>query len=210
MVSYVLIIELQSTGVGQRRFWRVHRPSSCMSCCSVWYGDKTYKCHVNRMMFVWITVSSRWHYQYDTVLMHGCIQGDIVYMCDEFGVHGKLYVEVIRTSCFMAKHENGSDHDTQHVWHGRKLLITFDVQGLRMILSELEVCGVQSVSGVCSSTRHGNGSKWEWNGKFESKWLTSCWSDSLVPQCFLCVWSWYICIPNVIHVCACRRRGLDF
>ena len=38
-----------------------------------------------------------WRYGYDTVLMHGGIQGDIVYMCDEFGVHGKLHVEVIRT-----------------------------------------------------------------------------------------------------------------
>ena len=58
---------------------------------------KNYKCHVNRMMFVGIPVSSRWRYGYDIVLMHGGIQGDIVYMCDEFGVHGKLYVEVIRT-----------------------------------------------------------------------------------------------------------------
>ena len=63
-------------------------------------------------MFVWIPVSSRWRYQYDTVLMHRGIQGDIIYMYDEFGVHGKLYVEVKRTWCFMAKHENGSHHDT--------------------------------------------------------------------------------------------------
>ena len=34
---------------------------------------------------------------YNTVLMHGGIQGNIIYMCDEFGAHGKLYVEVIRT-----------------------------------------------------------------------------------------------------------------
>ena len=37
------------------------------------------------------------------------------------------------------------------------------------------------------------------NGKFESKWPTSYWSDSLVPRCFLCVWSWYKCILSVIH-----------
>ena len=30
------------------------------------------------------------------------------------------------------------------------------------------------------------------------------------PGCFLCIWLGYICIQNVIHVCACRRRGLDF
>ena len=29
--------------------------------------------------------------------MHGGIQGDIIYMCDELGVHGKLYFEEIRT-----------------------------------------------------------------------------------------------------------------
>ena len=49
--------------------------------------------------------------------MHGGIQGDIIYMCDEFGVHGKLYVEVIRTSCFMAKHENGP-HVTDYTCSG--------------------------------------------------------------------------------------------
>ena len=49
--------------------------------------EKTYKCHVNRM-FVRIPVSSRWRYGYDTVLMYGGIQGNIVHMCDEFGVHG--------------------------------------------------------------------------------------------------------------------------
>ena len=110
--------------------------------------EKTYKCHVNRM-FVWIPVSSRWHYGYDTVLMHGGIQGDIVYMCDKFGVQfvWKLYGEVIGTWCFMAKHENGWHHDTHYVC--RRLLITFHVQVLRMKLSELEVCGVQSVGGVC-------------------------------------------------------------
>ena len=27
--------------------------------------------------------------------------------------------------------------------------------------------------------------------------------------CFLCIWWWYICVPNLVHVCACRRRGLD-
>ena len=39
--------------------------------------------------------------------------------------------------------------DTYHVSSRQKLLITFHLQDLRMILSELEVCGVQSVGGVC-------------------------------------------------------------
>ena len=145
--------------------------------------ENNYKCQVNRM-FVWILVSSRQGYGYDTVLMHGGIQGDIVYMCDEFGVHGKLHVEVIRTWCFMAKHDNVPHHDTHHIWHRWKLLITFQLQGLRMILIECEVCGVESVGGVCLSTRHENASKWGWNRNFESKWPTSCWSDSLLPRYF--------------------------
>ena len=45
-------------------------------------------------MFVWFPVSSRWRYGYDSVSMHGDIQGEIVYICDKFGVHGKLYIEV--------------------------------------------------------------------------------------------------------------------
>ena len=100
VVSCVLIIDWR------RRCRRVCSPFSCISSCSVWYGGKNYVCHVRRM-FVWIPLSNRWHYGYDTVLIHGGIQGDIVYMCDEFGVHGKLYVEIIRPWCFIEKHENG-------------------------------------------------------------------------------------------------------
>ena len=104
--------------------------------------EKTFKCHVNRM-FVWIPVSSRWRYGSDTVLIHGGI-----HMCDEFDVDGKLYVEVLRTWCIMAWKWTAP-------WHPPcltltpKLLITFHLQGLRMIMSELEVCGVQAVGGVC-------------------------------------------------------------
>ena len=49
----------------------------------------------------------------------------------------------------MAMHENGWHHDTHHVSSRRQLLTTFHVEGLRVILSELEVNGVQSVGGVC-------------------------------------------------------------
>ena len=54
--------------------------------------------------------------------MHRHIQGDTLYMCEQFDVDSKLYVEVI--------------------W-------TFYLKGLRMILSECEVCGVKTVGGVC-------------------------------------------------------------
>ena len=90
VVSCVLIIDWP------RHCWRVCSPFGCMSSCSVWYGGKNLeKRHVNRMS-VWISVSSRWRFGYDTVLMQVGIQSDIIYMCDEFGVHGKLYDEVMR------------------------------------------------------------------------------------------------------------------
>ena len=53
--------------------------------------EKGYKCHVNRMSEFLCAVGGAMDM---TVLMHGGVQGDIVYMCDKCGVHGKLYVEV--------------------------------------------------------------------------------------------------------------------
>ena len=44
----------------------------------------------------------------------------------------------------MAKHQNGPHHHAHQVWRRQKLLITFHLQGLRMILSEFEVYGVKS------------------------------------------------------------------
>ena len=59
--------------------------------------------------------SSGWRYGFDTVLMYRCIQGNTLYMCDQFGVDHKLYVEVIRTWCFTAKHLNGLQHHGHQV-----------------------------------------------------------------------------------------------
>ena len=55
-------------------------------------------------MFVCLPVSSGWRYGYDIVLMHRRIQGNTLYKCEECGVDGILYIEVVKTSCFMAKH----------------------------------------------------------------------------------------------------------
>ena len=49
----------------------------------------------------------------------------------------------------MVKHKNGLHHDTHHVYRRQKLLKTFHVQGLRMILSELEA--VFPLGWSCSS-----------------------------------------------------------
>ena len=39
----------------------------------------------------------------DLVLMHRDMPGNTLYMCQQFGIDGKLYVEVIRASLY----ENG-------------------------------------------------------------------------------------------------------
>ena len=132
-------------------------------------GEKTSsKRHANRMMFVWLPVSSGWHCDDDTVLMHRYIQGDSLYIPERFGVEGELYVEVTRTWCFMAKDLNWPHHHGQQVWCRRKLLTGFHLQGLRMILTDCEVCCVKSVGGCHYSVRIGNISKW-WS---QSKWPT--------------------------------------
>ena len=48
------------------------------------------------------SLSSGWRYGYDTVLMHTCVQGETLYMCDQLGVDGNVYVGVIRTCCIVA------------------------------------------------------------------------------------------------------------
>lgn len=62
------------------------------------------------MMFVWLLVSSGWRYWSDTVLMQRRIRGNNLYMCEQYGVDGKLYVGVMMSSCFMAKSGNGWQH----------------------------------------------------------------------------------------------------
>ena len=103
-----------------------------------------------------------------TVLMHRYIQGDSLYIPERFGVEGELYVEVTRTWCFMAKDLNWPHHHGQQVWCRRKLLTGFHLQGLRMILTDCEVCCVKSVGGCHYSARIGNISKW----RPQSKWPT--------------------------------------
>lgn len=39
--------------------------------------------------------------------MHRHMQGDTLQRCQQFGIYGKMYVEVIRASSSMAKYENG-------------------------------------------------------------------------------------------------------
>ena len=79
----------------------------------------------------------------------------------------ELYVEVTRTWCFTAKDWNWPHHG-QQVWRRGKLLTGFHLQGLKMILSDCEVCCVKSVGGGRYSTRIGNISIW----RPKSKWPT--------------------------------------
>ena len=78
----------------------------------------------------------------DLVLMHSCIRRDIIYTYEQFGVDRKLYVEVIKTWCFTAKEGNGFHCHAHQVWQNGKISIAFDLQGMKMMLSECEDCGV--------------------------------------------------------------------
>ena len=50
----------------------------CVCVCGFWF----YFCFVFSCSFFF--------YRYDTVLMHRRIQGETLYMCDQFGVNGKM------------------------------------------------------------------------------------------------------------------------
>ena len=52
----------------------------------------------------------------DLELMLRRIRGDTIYMYVQFGVDGKLYVEVIKTWCYRAKEKNGFHRHTHQVW----------------------------------------------------------------------------------------------
>ena len=71
-----------------------------------------------------------------------CIQGKTVYIYEEFCGDGALHVEVIRIWCLTAKGKNGVRRHAHQVWHSWMISITFVLQGMKMILSECEDCGV--------------------------------------------------------------------
>ena len=78
----------------------------------------------------------------DLVLMQSCIRRDILYTYEQFGVDRKLYVEVMMTWCLTAKEVNCFHRHAHQVWQNVKISITFDLQGMKMMLSECEDCGV--------------------------------------------------------------------
>ena len=61
----------------------------------------------------------------DLVLMQRRIQGNKRYMYVQFGVDGKLHVEVTKPWCFMAKEKNGFHRHTHQVRCSQKILTTF-------------------------------------------------------------------------------------
>ena len=87
-------------------------------------------------------MSSGWRYGYDIVSMDKYIQCVSLYIPESFGVHGELDAEVTLTRCFMAKDLNGPHRPTHQVCRSKKISITFDLQGMRMMLSECQDCGV--------------------------------------------------------------------
>ena len=85
--------------------------------CAYWKNDWSTSCR--------LSVSSGWRFEYDTALMRRHNEGKTLYMCEQFGVDEKLYVEVIRIWYFMVKRWNGLHHHAHQVWLRQKLLITF-------------------------------------------------------------------------------------
>ena len=84
-------------------------------------------------MFVWLPVSIAWRYGYDTVLIHRYI-GD-----------GALYVEVIRTWCLTAKEKMASTVTPTRYDKSKCFELMFDLEVIKMILTECEDCGVNTV-----------------------------------------------------------------
>ena len=141
-----------------------------------WWEKASSKHHVNRMMFLWLPVSNGWRYGYCTVLLYRYIQGDSLYIPERFGRDRKLYEEVMRTWCFKMKDINGRHRHGQQVWDRIKIFLTCHRQCLRSILTDCEVCGVESVGGGHESMMDENISKWPPN----SKWPTLYWCEDVL------------------------------
>ena len=110
-------------------------------------GEKTSsKRHVNRMMFFWPPVSSGWRYAYDTVDAHifPYIQGDSP-PPHSWEIWWRWEI-VCWTHKALMPHSEGkkmvSTITTTRYDLALKISITFDLQGMKMILSECEDCGV--------------------------------------------------------------------
>ena len=88
-----------------------------------------------------------------------------------FGWDRKLYEEVMRTWCVTAEDFKGGHHHGQQVWCRIKIFLACHWHSLRSILSDCEVCGVQSVGGDNLSMRICNILKW----CSKSKWPTLYW-----------------------------------
>ena len=67
---------------------------------------------------------------------------------ETFGADWVMYVGGMRSSCFMAKCGNSQHRHGHQEERRQKLLITFHLQGLKVVLSEFEVGAMKSVGGV--------------------------------------------------------------
>ena len=70
-----------------------------------------------------------------------------LYTYVQFGVDGNLYVEVTKPWCLTAKEKKIFYRHSHHAWCSWKISITFDLQGMKMMLSECEDCAVKALGG---------------------------------------------------------------
>ena len=95
--------------------------------------------------------------------------------------------------------KNGRRRHGHQVWLVQKLWTTVDLQVMKMILSECEDCGDNTVGGDHFQSRH-EMHKMAFHNKmadFLLEW--HYWSKR--------VWSWGICIPNFVLLHTCGRWG---
>ena len=105
--------------------------------------------------------------------------------------------------CFMAKDLNGPHRPAHQVWRSKKISITFDLQGMRMMLSECQDCGIWALGEDSFQSRQ----ELDKNAAtHQNGWLTVGVMVS-GPQTFLCVCSCWICVTNFVCLYACGRQG---
>ena len=134
------------------------------------YGSKRVFCasahdkYAHQILFLYLQVGGR-VLHYDVFCLTSCVQWVALWWwhCFEAQIYsGRLPLhswERRGIACWSYEDE---------VWRRQKLLITFHLQGLRMILTDCEVCCVKSVGGYHYRARIGNISKWQ----PQSKWPT--------------------------------------
>ena len=108
-----------------------------------------------------------------------------------------------RTWCFTAKEQNVFHSHAHQVWRIQKLYTHFDPQVMKMILSECEDSGVNTVGGVYFQSRH----ELDKNDISHQNGRLHVGVTGSVQEAFIVRLPWWICVPNFVLLCTCGRCG---